>query len=58
MSTKQTPPLSPEGVEEIIAEMDRPPVDSPQRRATFDRARDARFLVEQAMTSVLPRDRT
>ena len=45
MSLRPTPPLSSEGVAEIIAEMAAPPVDSPERRATFERARAARFLV-------------
>jgi hypothetical protein len=54
MSTRPTPPLSREGVAEIVAEMQRPPVDSPERRAAFRRARSARFLVEQVLDSILP----
>ena len=49
MSTQPTPPLSPEGVEKILAEMQRPPEDTPERRATFDRARSAAFLVQQVI---------
>ena len=52
MSTKPTPPLAPEGVEEIVAEMQRPPEDTPERRATFDRARSAAFLVQQVIARV------
>jgi hypothetical protein len=55
VSTRPTPPLSREGVDEITTEMANPPADTPERRATLDRARDARFLVEQVMTSALPR---
>jgi hypothetical protein len=47
MSTRETPPLSPEGVAEIVAEMQNPPEDTPERRATFDRARSTRFLLQQ-----------
>jgi hypothetical protein len=36
---RRTPPLSPEGVAEIIAEMESPPADTPERRATFERMR-------------------
>ncbi|WP_420125640.1 hypothetical protein [Longimicrobium sp.] len=49
MSTRPTPPLSPEGVAEIVAEMQRPPEDTPERRATFDRARSATFLARQVL---------
>jgi hypothetical protein len=48
MSTRPTPPLTPEGIAEIIAEMNNPPQDTPERRATFDRARAALRLVERA----------
>lgn len=53
MSFRMTPPLSQEGAAEIRAEMEAPPVDSPERRATFDRAHAARFLVRQVMNSLL-----
>ena len=32
---KRTPPLSDEGVREILEEMANPPADTPERRATF-----------------------
>jgi hypothetical protein len=51
MSVRLTPPLSPEGIEEVLAEMRRPPADTPERRATFRRARSTRFLVEQVMAA-------
>lgn len=53
MHTRQTPPLSKEGVAELLTEMDSPPADTPQRRATLDRAGSARFLVEQVMAGLL-----
>jgi hypothetical protein len=37
MSTKRTPPLSLEGSREVYEEMARPPEDTPERRATFER---------------------
>lgn len=49
MITRLTPPLSPEGMAEIEAELAAPPADTPERRATFARAKAARFLVEQIM---------
>ena len=51
MEIRYTPPLSPEGMEEIVEEMKRPPADTPERRATFSRARAAGFLVQQVLTS-------
>ncbi|MBW3656273.1 MAG: hypothetical protein KY444_09200 [Gemmatimonadetes bacterium] len=51
MSVRLTPPLSPEGIEEVLAEMRRPPADTPERRATFRRARSTRFLVEQMIAA-------
>ncbi|HEY0023958.1 MAG TPA: hypothetical protein VGB24_13650 [Longimicrobium sp.] len=50
MLIRKTPPLSPEGIEEILAEMRAPPADTPERRATFERARAAKFLVEQMLS--------
>jgi len=38
MSTRRTPPLSLEGSREVYEEMARPPEDTPERRATFERA--------------------
>lgn len=49
MSTRQTPRLSEEGCAEILAEMQSPPEDTPERRSTFDRARSAAFLVKQVV---------
>ena len=37
MSTRRTPPLSLEGSREVFEEMARPPEDTPERRATFQR---------------------
>jgi hypothetical protein len=42
-----TPPLTPEGVAEIIAEMEAPPADTPERRATFARAREMAAVRER-----------
>jgi hypothetical protein len=58
MSARRTPPLSPEGVEEIVNEMNRPPEDTPERRATFKRARAADFLVRQVLTARVPKRST
>jgi len=58
MSHQPTPPLSPQGVAEIRAEMEAPPVDSAERRQTFERAKATRFLVRQVMNSLLsPKNR-
>jgi hypothetical protein len=40
-------------VAEIVAEMEAPPVDSPERRRTFARARAAQFLVGQVLNNLL-----
>lgn len=50
MLIRQTPDLSPEGTEEVLAEMRAPPADTPERRATFERARAAKFLVDQMLS--------
>ena len=55
MSTKPTPVLAPESVKEILAEMSRPPADTPERRATFARARYAEFLVRQVSAATMTR---
>lgn len=39
MGVERTPPLSPEVSAEIWEEMHRPPEDTPERRATFERVR-------------------
>lgn len=49
MSVRLTPPLSPEGIAEVIAELEAPPADTPERRAAFELARKARFLVDQVL---------
>jgi hypothetical protein len=36
---RRTPPLSPEGSREVEEEMARPPADTPERRALFERVR-------------------
>lgn len=55
MSTRPTPPLAPEGNAEIVAEMSNPPEDTPERRATFDRARAAQGLVQRAISRAMTR---
>jgi hypothetical protein len=37
------------GGNEVISEMRRPPEDTPERRATFDRARSAAFLAHHVV---------
>lgn len=39
MSMRHTPPLSVRGSREVMEEMERPPADTPERRATFERVR-------------------
>ena len=46
---RRTPPLSIEGSREVIEEMKRPPPDTPERRATLERARAMRPLVQRLM---------
>lgn len=41
--------LSPAGAQEVFTALSRPPADTPERRATFARARAAAFLVEQVL---------
>ena len=38
MGMRRTPPLSLEGSREVYDEMARPPEDTPERRATLERA--------------------
>ncbi|HEV3051171.1 MAG TPA: hypothetical protein VGX50_12735 [Longimicrobium sp.] len=52
MSTRPTPPLAPEGIAEIVAEMQCPPQDTSERRGTFDRARSAARLVHQIINRI------
>lgn len=49
MSTRRTPPLSPEGVREVLEELENGSPDTPERRATFERARAMSFLVEREL---------
>jgi len=49
METRRTPPLSPEGVREIMEELASPPADTPERRATFERARAMSPLVKREL---------
>lgn len=51
MSVQSSPPLSREGIQEVITELDQPPADTPERRATFARARSAQFLVDQVLAT-------
>ena len=51
MSMRRTPPLSIEGSREVIEEMKRPPEDTPERRATFQRAREMHRFVEAIFQS-------
>ncbi|HSU14072.1 hypothetical protein [Longimicrobium sp.] len=50
-----TPPLSRQGIAEVVAELSAPPSDTPERRATFARARAASFLVRQTWVQVMNR---
>jgi len=47
MGTERTPPLSVEGSREVEEEMRRPPADTPERRATFARMREAEALLKR-----------
>ncbi len=51
MSMRRTPPLSLEGSREVIEEMRRPPEDTPERRATFVRARQMHPHVQKIFCS-------
>jgi hypothetical protein len=57
MSMRRTPPLSVEGSREVIEEMSRPPADTPERRATFERAREMHKFVEAIFRSAKPADK-
>jgi len=43
------PILSREGTREILEEMSKPPADTPERRATFERMKEMRPVVERAL---------
>jgi len=45
MDIRHTPLLSVEGSREVLEEMIRPPEDTPERRATFARAREMHRFV-------------
>lgn len=55
MTIRPTPPLSPEGMAEVAAELDAPPADTPERRATFALAKAATPLVERAIAEAARR---
>jgi len=57
MSMRHTPPLSIEGSREVIEEMSRPPADTPERRATLERARAMRPLVRRLFEEKMPAER-
>lgn len=42
-----TPPFSPAGLAEVLAALQASPQDNPERRATFEGARRAAFLVDR-----------
>jgi len=52
MSMRRTPPLSVEGSREVIEEMSRPPADTPERRATFERADKMRPVVDRLLRRI------
>jgi len=54
VSMRHTPPLSVEGSREVIEEMNRPPEDTPERRATFQRASEMHRFVEAIISSSKP----
>lgn len=43
---RRVPPLSDEGIREVLEELANPPKDTPERRATLERARLMRELRE------------
>lgn len=51
MSTRRTPPFSLEGSREVLEEMSRPPEDTPERRATLERARQMAALRKRQATA-------
>jgi hypothetical protein len=48
MSTERTPPLTLRGSKEVLEEMSRPPADTPQRRAMFERVRAAERIAKHS----------
>ena len=57
MSMRRTPPLLIEGSREVIEEMSRPPADTPERRATLERARALRPLVRRLFEARVPAEK-
>lgn len=57
MSMRRTPVLSVEGSREVIEEMSRPPADTPERRATFERAKAMRPFVRRLFEKNLRAER-
>jgi hypothetical protein len=57
MSMRRTPPLSVEGSREVIEEMSKPPADTPERRATFERAKEMHRFVEAVFRSTKPAEK-
>lgn len=57
MSMRRTPPLSIEGSREVIEEMSRPPADTPERRATFERAKQMHRFVEAMFNKKEPAEK-
>lgn len=53
-----TAAFSEAGLGEVLAELEAPPKDTPERRATFDGARRAAFLLEQLRADQGARSRT
>jgi hypothetical protein len=49
MSMRPTPLLSPEGSQEVLDEMARPPADTPGRRRIFELARQMHPHVERIL---------
>ena len=54
MSTRRTPPLSLEGSREVFEEMAKPPDDTLERRATFQRAHAMAALRKRLKLSDVP----
>jgi len=48
-SLRPTPPLSVEASVAILEEMERPPADTPERRATFERMRQMQPVVRKML---------
>jgi len=54
MGTRRTPPLSLKGSREVYEEMARPPEDTPERRATFQRVHQMAALRKRSRPSDAP----